>query len=541
MKTSKNYENLPTYYYRPEMKACLMCGSLLKRSHTAWQKTVTTLTGSGRVYNQAYRCSRGPDCDGQGQVYRSAYADGLSLPYYSYGLDVIVAIGQGRLRRQRTIPELHGQLRQGGMAISEREVEYLFDAYLLLLACSHGARLERYRPEIESNGGIVLAIDGAKPEKGQPGLFIFRDALTGCRLHSTLLYSADGESLAEALRQVVALGLPIQAVISDDEAATVKAVAMVLPDVAHGLCHLHFLKAAQEPIFLADNQLARDLKSPLRPVTEMERRLQQDTKLHTALSVNQRTALQGYLDTIRAVTFTRGQSPFHLTGVPMYEALSQITASLHRSASLRAHPFLSRLQTMTTTDPQHEATYQQVKRQQGWFLGLAELLDVPDTRPYQAAAQTGDEVAQDVADYLAELDWLAYELPQDAALFRHFRTRAQAWAPGLYWTYEIPPLPRTNNALEVDIGNLKEQYRRITGRRSLKDYLMRYGPYLVFDDDQDDPDELLRWFQVVERQDFLDEKAKLDALRQHLRNMHRFRQNPQAFLDELEQLWFEDG
>ena len=541
MRTSKQYDNLPTYYYRPELRACMECGSKLKRSHTAWQKTITTMAGSGRVYNQAYRCSQGEGCYGRGRVYRSAYADGLSLPYYSYGLDVLVVIGQGRLRQHRTIPELHRQLRQGGMVISEREVEYLFDAYLLLLACSHGARLARYRPAIEANGGLVLAIDGAKPEKGQPGLFIFRDALTGCRLHSTLLYSADGESLAAALRQVVALGLPIQAVISDDEAATVKAVAMVLPDVAHGLCHLHFLKAAQEPIFLADNQLARDLKSPLRPVTELERKLQQDTKLQTTLSANQQTALAGYLDTIRAVTFSKGQSPFQLTGVPLYEALTDITHSLHRSASLRAHPFLSRLQAMTATYRQHEAAYQQVKRQQGWFLGLAELLNVPEAAAYLAASQTGAEVAQSVADYLDELDWLAHELPQDAALFRHFRTRSQAWAPGLYWTYEIPLLPRTNNALEVDIGNLKEQYRRITGRRSLKDYLMRYGPYLAFDDDQDDPDELLRWFQEVDKQDFLDEKAKLDALRQHLRNMRRFRRNPQAFLDELEQLWSDDG
>ena len=126
-------------------------------------------------------------------------------------------------------------------------------------------------------------------------------------------------------------------------------------------------------------------------------------------------------------------------------------------------------------------------------------------------------------------------------MFHHFRTRLRAWAPGLYWTYEVPLLPRTNNALEVDIGNLKEQYRRITGRRSLKDYLMRFGPYLSFDDDRDDPEELLRWFQEVDRQDFLDERAKLDSLRQHLRNMRRFRQDPQAFLNELEQLWYDDG
>jgi hypothetical protein len=86
-------------------------------------------------------------------------------------------------------------------------------------------------------------------------LYIFRDALTGCRLHAALLYSADAETLALELRQVAALGLPIQAVISDDERATQTAVAEVLPEVPR-LCHLHFLKAAQEPVRQADSQLA---------------------------------------------------------------------------------------------------------------------------------------------------------------------------------------------------------------------------------------------------------------------------------------------
>ena len=66
---------------------------------------------------------------------------------------------------------------------------------------------------------------------------------------------------------------------------------------------------------------------------------------------------------------------------------------------------------------------------------------------------------------------------------------------------------------------------------------MRYGPYLAFDDDTIDPDELLLWFQDVDRQSYLSEKAKLDSLREHLRNIHRFRADPDTFLAETERLW----
>lgn len=133
------------------------------------------------------------------------------------------------------------------------------------------------------------------------------------------------------------------------------------------------------------------------------------------------------------------------------------------------------------------------------------------------------------------------ELQKDALFFSHLRRRVAHWAPGLFWTYEISALPRTNNDLEADIGDVKEQYRRITGRRSLKDYLMRYGPYLTFDDEQDDPEELLKWFQAVDHQDFVNERAKLEALRDHLRNMQRFRDNPEDFLAETERLWDESS
>ena len=533
------YQNLRTLYYRPEFDLCLECGAPLKRSHTAWRKTITTLQGTVSVFNQAYRCRDRELCSQPNRVYRSAYADGLSIPYYTYGLDVIVYIGQQRLRQHRTIPEIHNDLQQRDpvVAMSEREVQYLFDVYLLLSACSHGQRLGGYWAEIEANGGVVLAIDGAKPEKGQPGLYIFRDALSGCRLHAAIVHSADADTLAQELRIVKGLNLPIQAIISDDEKATVAAVSVVFPDKPHGLCHTHFLKAAQKPVYEADQKLAKELKRPVRAITKVERLLRHHPEVVENLSSCQQQALRRYLDALRAVLLTKGQAPFRLSGTAIYEALSQVTDSLRRSQYRQDHLILTQLRQLTEAYQTQQTTYEQVQRQQDWFLGLAELLDVPLTETQQWPRQTGSEVAQAIADYLDTLDTLRDELQEDASFFTHLRRRGEQWAPGLYWTYEIPALPRTNNDLEADIGDVKEQYRRITGRRSLKDYLMRYGPYLTFDDDQDDPEELLKWFQEVNRQAFVNEKAKLEALRDHLRNMQRFRDNPEDFLAETEHLW----
>ena len=543
MKTSKSFSTLVNRYFRPEIDRCLDCGSPLERSHIAWRKTIISLDGTYRVFNLAHRCRDRATCSHPERVYRSGYADGLSLAYYSYGLDVIVHIGQQRLREKRTIPEIHQALsgREKPVRISEREVQYLFDVYLTLSACSHGERIEKYRPEIEANGGVVLAIDGAKPEKGQPGLYIFRDTLSGCRLHSTLLPSADTDSLARELQVVNGLGLKVQAVISDDEHATVAAVARIYPDVPHGLCHIHFLKVAQKPIYAQDQQLAKELKKPLRSLTQVERRLHNHPESESDLSDNQEKAIRRYVDAVRGILMRKGQAPFQLAGTAIYDALAQLTDSFTRSQSQQDHWVLEQLQGMSESYQAHQPTYERIERQQAWFLGLADLLNVPETETHHWSTQSGSEVAQAVADYLENLQDLGDEMSEDQPYFRYLRSRFDHWAPGLFWTYELPALPRTNNALEAEIGDIKEQYRRITGRRSLKDYFMRYGPYLTFDDDQDDPEELLAWFQNVDRQTFLNERAKLDSLREHLRNMQRFRQDPDDFLAETEQLWSDSG
>lgn len=74
-----------------------------------------------------------------------------------------------------------------------------------------------------------------------------------------------------------------------------------------------------------------------------------------------------------------------------------------------------------------------------------------------------------MADYLEDWALLPAETPLARQFFSQIQMRPEHWTPGLYWTYDLPGLPRTNNGLETDIGNLKEQYRRITGRRCLKE------------------------------------------------------------------------
>ncbi|MEA3308384.1 MAG: hypothetical protein U9Q70_02570 [Chloroflexota bacterium] len=265
MKVAKDYGEIPSYHHYPEIKRCPHCGGKLERSHPAWSKIIVSLEEVARVTNWGYRCvNRATTCPQPEAVYRSVLADGLTLKNYTFGLDVIVFVGQQRFGEYRSLGEIHQALTSRGVPISERRVTDYMGEYEVLLKCAQGAKLAASREQLLANGGVVLAIDGVQPEKGKPTLYIFRDALSGVRLHAVSLLHNDTASLQAEMQVVAALlkklEIPVQGVVSDDQRAFLRGVAEVWPGVLHQLCHLHFLKAVQRPIREDDSSLAQELK-----------------------------------------------------------------------------------------------------------------------------------------------------------------------------------------------------------------------------------------------------------------------------------------
>jgi hypothetical protein len=265
MKVAKDYGDIPSYHHYPEVERCPHCGGELERSHPVWSKVIVSLEEVAKVTNWGYRCvNRETTCPKPDEVYRSVTADGLTLKNYTFGLDVIVFVGQQRFGECRSLGEIHQALESRGIPISERRVTDYMGEYEVLLKCAQGAKLETYREQILANGGVVLAIDGVQPEKGKPTLYIFRDALSGARLHAASLLHNDTDSLKAEMEVVddllKELEVPLQGVVSDNQRALLQSAAEVWPGVLHHLCHLHFLKAVQRPIREDDSSLAKELK-----------------------------------------------------------------------------------------------------------------------------------------------------------------------------------------------------------------------------------------------------------------------------------------
>src|SRR5215216_5152268 len=153
MRRPKVYTHLTKRIFRSEITACLSCGTRLRRYATLSERTVITLDGPIHVTHCGYRC---PDstCPTHHRSYRSAAADALALPGFTFGLDCLILVGQLRLAQQRTLDQTHQALQERltalGLTISRREVLYLFDAYCSLVRAAQnwvGWRIHPLQPD----------------------------------------------------------------------------------------------------------------------------------------------------------------------------------------------------------------------------------------------------------------------------------------------------------------------------------------------------------------------------------------------------------
>lgn len=70
--------------------------------------------------------------------------------------------------------------------------------------------------------------------------------------------------------------MPIAGVVSDGQPSICKAVAIAFPEVAHGLCHFHYLKETAKQIYDADRSAKKEMKKLVRGVRTLDRQHQTD-------------------------------------------------------------------------------------------------------------------------------------------------------------------------------------------------------------------------------------------------------------------------
>jgi len=117
----------------------------------------------------------------------------------------------------------------------------------------------------------------------------------------------------------------------------------------------------------------------------------------------------------------------------------------------------------------------------------------------------------------------------------HFAKVTASYWPGLFYCYDVPDLPRTNNDLEQYFGAARHLERRATGRKSASPALVVRGAVRVvallatrqhpLSADELRPRDIAAWKDLRER---------IDARHATRRAQARFRRDPHAYLTALE-------
>jgi hypothetical protein len=285
-------------------------------------RTLVTLTGLVRLHLLIRRCPH-KDCSRYHRPYRPEAEGALALPHHEFGLDVIALIGALRYTEHKSVPEIHLALRARGVDIAQRSVTSLLERYDELLSLSL-TEVERLREITAREGRVILGFDGLQPDVGHEVLWVLRDCLSGEVLLAKSLLSSAAEDLGPLLKTVAsALPVPIEGVVSDGQRSIRRAVEQALPGVPHQLCQYHYLKEAALPIYEADRHAKKVLKTHVRGIRVIERKVEPRDDKEAKL-------VRGYCAAVRSALTDDGPPPLSASGLQLHERLTAIQESLER-------------------------------------------------------------------------------------------------------------------------------------------------------------------------------------------------------------------
>src|SRR5712692_657027 len=333
MKHARSYANVIRRWYRPVEHECLDCHRTLREAIALSRRTVITLQGIIKLNHAGYRCPD-PQCGGRQRTYRSAAADALALPGFTFGVDIVLLVGRLHLGKHQTVDEVHQEVQDRlaplGVTISRREILYLFEAYCTLLRASSEVKGDQqWLAQVKKNGGIIVSVDGIQPDKGNETIYLVRDALTGRILAAEQVTSSETAVMKALLAPVVALEVPVLGTITDAQESELLAVAELWPEVPHQVCQFHALRDASKSAFEADKQVKTAMRKRLQPKVRAVRK-QIKKYLPTAApdEAQQLAVLDDYATGVLTALNTDGLQPFKYATVEATEMFDEIEASL---------------------------------------------------------------------------------------------------------------------------------------------------------------------------------------------------------------------
>ena len=565
MRTPKRLYAQPRLIYQPEFPTCPHCGEvLILCNYLAWEKTVQTLDQGLSVASRPGRCPQ-ETCPGSHMRLLSAQAQRLACPGSTYGYDVLVRIGWLRSQARATYREIHRAV-ASQVRISESHIRYLYrHLYLPLLACHERQHRDHLAQVADSQGGLMIALDGLAPQEGEPQIWFIRELASGLTIRSGWLGQQDQTTFEAFLEPLKHLEWPILAVLSDKQTGLVPAVAAVFPHSRHQLCQAHYLRNLAEPLAEADaafkgalrksvrqqvGHLLRQepptepgpagvltmtglwpspLKEPKAPVSH--RPTPRVASLAPAPDADE--VVSQLLGHTRYLLTLKGRPPFRLAGIETYERLDTVARCSLELLAQRYEPRLAQLyQGLQAALSPFAQTHQELQQGAAWLRDIAYILEPAGLQPGRGA-----QVAEQLRGYLDTVRCRPDLAPPLEVFGRHLDTVSRSYWPGLFHCYVVPGLPRTNNELESRFRDTRRRLLRTTGQKGLAQRtLQRQGAWEILPRPPTEA-QTLEALRHTPAEDAAQERQRFAEHRRRFRMQSRSIRQTKTQLDQLRQRW----
>lgn len=260
---SRRFPDARRLIFPCDRETCLHCGQQLAPRNTWYvKKYVQTLDGPLFVAGKSNRCVN-PACPHPGATYYASAVVSISLPYSTYGLDVLAFIGWHHEQEHRQLAEIQRDLQQRGLLVNERTVGKLYRQFLALLGGMTSQHHHRLEMAVQQHGGLIWAIDALQPEGSVPPLYVLYEVLSNTPISALQERNPTAERLQTWLEPYTHLAFAVLATLSDGEKAVVAALKTSWPAAPHQRCQLHFLNAVAKDALEVDAQLRSHLPEEL--------------------------------------------------------------------------------------------------------------------------------------------------------------------------------------------------------------------------------------------------------------------------------------
>ena len=259
----RSFPNAKREIVECELEKCIHCGEPLVPSKT-WhmRKTVQTMDGPLFVAGKSKKCTN-PECRHFGEHYHASGVLRISLPYSTYGLDVLAFIGWQHEHEHRQFVEIQQKLNKRRVIVSERNVGRLYRQFLALLGGINERIERRLKEAAEKHGGLIWGIDGLQPEGHGTLLYVLYEVLSGTPVAAAQLDHPTADELVEWLQPYQELPFEVLATLSDGEDTIIAALKRCWPGAPHQRCQEHVLGNLAEGVLKEDTKLRKRMKDDL--------------------------------------------------------------------------------------------------------------------------------------------------------------------------------------------------------------------------------------------------------------------------------------